>query len=148
MVDKTIFDLPEDTSPALGDLIETVDISDTTDDPNGSSKKVEIGILGSYTRQVTGIVSGAVAMTTRWLRAVPEGGAVDNLDVITGLITGSVYIFEADGSFTVTVRDNGVSGGTFSLAGSVPFPLVSNRDKLVCIATSTTTLNELSRATN
>jgi len=42
---KKITELTEDTSPASGDYIETVDVSDTTDDPSGSSKKVKLSNL-------------------------------------------------------------------------------------------------------
>lgn len=45
MANKKIIDLPADVSPALTDLIETVDVSDLTDSPQGSSKQVQLGNL-------------------------------------------------------------------------------------------------------
>ena len=45
MANKRIVDFSADATPATGDLIETVDISDTTDDPTGSSKKVTFANL-------------------------------------------------------------------------------------------------------
>lgn len=41
MPNERIVDLTEDTTPADGDLVVTVDVSDTTDDASGSSKKVQ-----------------------------------------------------------------------------------------------------------
>jgi len=46
MPNEKIVDLPEDTTPAATDFITTVDVSDTSDSPEGSSKKVQIGNLG------------------------------------------------------------------------------------------------------
>lgn len=45
MPNERIVDLTEDTTPADGDLLVTVDISDTTDDVTGSSKKVQASNL-------------------------------------------------------------------------------------------------------
>lgn len=42
MADKFIVDFTEDTTPANGDYLVTVDVSDTTDAPTGTNKKVQL----------------------------------------------------------------------------------------------------------
>lgn len=42
MANTMITQLSEDTAPAFADLLVTVDVSDTTDSPNGSNKKVKL----------------------------------------------------------------------------------------------------------
>lgn len=45
MADIKVTDLTALTTPASNDIVHVVDVSDTTDDPSGSSKKVELSNL-------------------------------------------------------------------------------------------------------
>lgn len=47
MPNEKITDQAEDTTPASNDWVVTVDVSDTTDSPEGTNKKVQVGNLGS-----------------------------------------------------------------------------------------------------
>jgi len=53
MANKKITDLTLSTTPASNDLLEIVDVSDTTESAEGSSKKVEAGSLAGNLQQTT-----------------------------------------------------------------------------------------------
>lgn len=76
MVDKTIMDMPDlGEAPADGDYIEMVDVSDTTDSPAGSSKRVSIGNLpsgSSLPADAAGYLENDGAGALSW--STPAGG--------------------------------------------------------------------------
>ena len=59
-----ITDLTQLTTSASDDLLYIVDVSDTTESPQGTSKQIELGDMfssGTYTPTVSGVVNGIVA---------------------------------------------------------------------------------------
>ena len=52
MSDKKITDLTELTTPAIGDKLPIVDISDTTDATTGTTKYIQIGNMPSYYEEI------------------------------------------------------------------------------------------------
>jgi len=90
---KKITDLTDIGTPASDDLLEIVDVSDTTDSPEGTSKKVLVSALGggggvtefieltdvpaSYTGQGTKVV--AVKVDESGLEFVAGGGGIANV---------------------------------------------------------------------
>jgi len=111
MPNQKIVDLPEDTTPAATDFITTVDVSDTTDSPEGSSKKVQIGNLGAASipdDSVTNAKLANMAQATIKGRAVGAGTG-DPTDLTPTQATAILNAF---------VGDSG-SGGT---KGLVPAP--------------------------
>jgi hypothetical protein len=111
MPNKKIVDLPEDTTPAATDFITTVDVSDTTDSPEGSSKKVQIGNLGSSSVPDDSITNAKLA---NMAQATIKGRAV-------GAGTGDpadLSATQATAILNAVVGDSG-SGGT---KGLVPAP--------------------------
>jgi len=75
MADKKITDLTELTNPASGDYLEIVDVSDTTDDPAGTSKKIKKSYLNNdfYLSNFTTLKLAIDAVEA-------AGGGVLNLD--------------------------------------------------------------------
>ncbi len=64
MASKTITDLTADATPETGDLLVTVDISDTTDSANGTNKKVTIANLMTLGISDTAYAGSWNAVTT------------------------------------------------------------------------------------
>jgi hypothetical protein len=111
MPNEKIVDLPEDTTPAATDFVTTVDVSDTTDSPEGSSKKVQIGNLGTASvpdGSITNAKLADMAQATIKGRAAGAG---------TGPPT-DLTATQATAILNAVVGDSG-SGGT---KGLVPAP--------------------------
>jgi len=60
---KKLTDLNPATDAAAGDLVHLVDISDTTDDPAGTSKKATVDVLLTGDRVVTSPSATGVGLT-------------------------------------------------------------------------------------
>lgn len=61
-----ITDLTQLTTSASDDLLYIVDVSDTTESPQGTSKQIEVGNMfssGTYTPTISGEVNGIVVTT-------------------------------------------------------------------------------------
>jgi hypothetical protein len=91
MVDKTIMELPDlGSTPADTDYIEIVDVSDTTDDPTGSSKRVSIGDLpiggASLPADAAGYLENDGAGALSW--STPAGGGMTEIATITDPVSG------------------------------------------------------------
>lgn len=111
MPNEKIVDLPEDTTPAATDFITTVDVSDTTDSPEGSSKKVQIGNLGTASVPDDSITNAKLAnMAQATIKGRASGAGTGDPTDLTG--TQATAILDA------VVGDSG-SGGT---KGLVPAP--------------------------
>lgn len=113
MADSKITALTEDTSPATGDLVVTVDISDTSMSANGTDKKVTLANIAKsfsgaakFWAQITG--AGSPAITTSF-----NTGSVT--DVATGDMRLTYTTAFASANYCVMVT--GVStGSTVTLA--------------------------------
>ena len=103
-------DRPALITPTPADLIHVVDVSDTTDDPAGSSKKVTLGDIASlvatentYTQAFTGL---ATVVVTHNLGKYPSPIIIDSAgDEIEGNINH-------DSLNQLTVSFNGSNTGT------------------------------------
>lgn len=60
---KKVTDLNAATDAASGDLVHLVDVSDTTDDPAGTSKKATIDVLLTGDRVITSASVAGVGLT-------------------------------------------------------------------------------------
>jgi hypothetical protein len=133
-----------------GDTDTHLIFADASVDNVGIGESTPLGKLHvngevTITRQAVTISGGSIAATSSYIQVAPEGGVADDLVTVTGLVTGSIYIFENAGNNNITVKDG---TGSFNLAGSADFVLSTVRDKLICIARNTTNLDEISRSTN
>jgi hypothetical protein len=110
------------------------------------------GTIASGNQAATINSTGVIAATHRIIYVTGAGGGADNLDTVTGLVEDAIYIIkQATGSGTITIRDRGVTGSTFNLAGSNPIGLSNVRSvaTFVCRDSSgTLLLDEVSRSAN
>ena len=63
MAGVKITDLTPLATAVSGDLLYIVDISDTTESPQGTSKQIEVGNMfssGTYTPTITGVINGII----------------------------------------------------------------------------------------
>jgi hypothetical protein len=111
MPNEKIVDLPEDTTPAATDFVTTVDVSDTTDSPEGSSKKVQIGNLGTASVPDGSITNTKLAdMAQATIKGRAAGAGTGDPTDLTAT--------QATAILNAVVGDSG-SGGT---KGLVPAP--------------------------
>lgn len=80
---KKITELTELTTPASGDYLVVVDVSDTTDSPEGTTKKVSVENLGAGGGSVSS-GSGAPNSTPTALGVIYIDTATDNAYIATG----------------------------------------------------------------
>ncbi len=90
------------TPPAAGDFIHFIDISDTTDDPAGSDKKVTMSVFSSGIAAWTD--DGTDVKTTNAPRNVDfQGGGLKDTNVVSAIAFGQAVTGTAlDGAFTAT----------------------------------------------
>jgi hypothetical protein len=111
MPNEKIVDLPEDTTPAATDFVTTIDVSDTTDSPEGSSKKVQIGNLGTASVPDGSITNAKLAdMAQATIKGRAAGAGTGDPTDLTAT--------QATAILNAVVGDSG-SGGT---KGLVPAP--------------------------
>jgi hypothetical protein len=111
MPNEKIVDLPEDTTPAATDFVTTVDVSDTTDSPEGSSKKVQIGNLGTASVPDGSITNAKLAdMAQATIKGRAAGAGTGDPTDLTAT--------QATAILNAVVGDSG-AGGT---KGLVPAP--------------------------
>jgi hypothetical protein len=111
MPNEKIVDLPEDTTPAATDFVTTVDVSDTTDSPEGSSKKVQIGNLGTASVPDDSITNAKLAdMAQATIKGRAAGAGTGDPTDLTAT--------QATAILNAVVGDSG-AGGT---KGLVPAP--------------------------
>jgi len=99
MAGVKITDLPSITEAASDDLLYIVDVSNTTQSPQGTSSQIEVGNLfssGSYTPTISGIVNGIVVdpIAATYIRVGNIVTVSAQLDITmdTGEVTGSFEI--------------------------------------------------------
>jgi len=125
---KKITDLTDIGTPASDDLLEIVDVSDTTDSPEGTSKKVLVSALGggggvtefieltdvpaSYTGQGSKVV--AVKADESGLEFVAGGGSQDLQSVLDegNTATNGTEILELSPNLVGILSDEGYIGVT------------------------------------
>lgn len=123
MASKMISDLTSDATPAAGDLLVTVDVSDTTENPAGSNKKATLNQIftnrvitnPTITTLITPTSNDGAALGTGTLMFsdlfLASGGVVNHNNGSTTM-TGGVNIFTFGGS---GANGNGIvlpAGGT------------------------------------
>lgn len=92
------------------------------------------------------IATGSAAMVDLYHIVAAESGVSDDLDTITGTNAGDIITLGAASGDTITVRDNGVSGGNITLAGDVAFTMTGG-DRIQFISDGSF-LRELTRSDN
>lgn len=102
MANKRITELVDIGTPDPLDVLEIVDVSDTTDSPEGTSKKVKVSELGGGTTPTLQKVTDAGNTTTNGI--ILEEGASISTPPISG--TQSIYISEEDGETGVIAIAN------------------------------------------
>ena len=107
MADEKVTDLTAITQAAVGDLLYVVDVSDTTDDASGSSKKIARADLYSLWKAKGNLSSASFANTENvipWSSFAIDGGAAVTLSGTPqsdiNINTTGVY------KFSVTLRTN------------------------------------------
>jgi hypothetical protein len=147
-MNKKITDLIELTTPVNGDYLVIVDVSDTTDDPAGTSKKIQRvniaptitanSVLGIYNVKDYGAVGDGVADDTAAIQAaidavVALGGysARGEIYFPTGIYLVSaaltansqyaVISFAGDGRGGSIIRTNSTTADIFTLNSTLPF---------------------------
>jgi hypothetical protein len=110
MAGVKITDLGTLTAPVADDLLYIVDVSDTSQSPEGTSKQIELGNIlssGSYTPTISGEVNGIVVTvnSATFIRVGNIATVSAQLDITldTGEVTGAFEIeLPASSNFTST----------------------------------------------
>ena len=126
MVDTKFTDLPEDTTPASNDFVNSIDVSDTTDDPAGSSKKTQLSNLGKALTiagisdvTITSIASGEVLKWngSAWINnTLAELGV---LELAGGTMTGAINLDDNNLENVKVANFNVVDDGNSSTADTI-----------------------------
>lgn len=160
MSNSILTDLPELTTPATDDSLYIVDKSDTTDDPNGSSKKSLISTLVTYLQGLVGwdatkLQSRTVASTapttqqvltwnagsSQWEPAAPAITSPLTIELNLGENYGIALdsALSADGKYSGLVTAGATAGLTF---GTLCYYDVINERWAVADANSATTYDK------
>ncbi len=99
MAGVKITDLTPITSAASDDLLYIVDVSDTSQSPEGTSKQIEVGNMfssGSYTPTISGYVNGIVVdvNSATYIR-------VGNIATVSAQLEITMDTGEVDGEFEI-----------------------------------------------
>lgn len=138
MADAKIVDFTEDTTPANGDFLVTVDVSDTTDDATGTNKKVQIsnvvtparalpsqtGNSGKYlttdgSTASWGTVSGGGGQTTVTKVVAASGGDYTTLSAAIAAASAGWEIkimpgTYTEGGFTTSLTNLTITGANYA----------------------------------
>jgi hypothetical protein len=109
MAGVKITDLTPLLTAASDDLLYIVDVSDTTQSPQGTSKQIEVGNVARPYKVY-------VALMTQ------SGGLDPNITILENTIGNIVWTYESDGFFTATLA------GAFTLNKTAIFPVMFGDD--------------------
>ena len=116
MADEKLTDLTAETAPADGDFLYLVDVSDTTDDPAGTSMKITLETLmqafsrpAVYTHSGSTNISNTVDTTVAYNTEQfdPQAGYTVSAGVITIAVAGYYHV-----DYNIPINDDGTSGTT------------------------------------
>lgn len=144
-----ITNLTANATMADGDLVPVVDISDTAQSAQGSTRKVTLSTIKTYSNAVTtqsvtlAAAATTIAVTSRFVVVTGDAGG-NTVATITGGATGVPYVFLfVDGLVTITNTD-AHTANTVDLSAS----FTSADDTTLMLIYDGTSWYELSRSVN
>ena len=136
MSDKKISALTALTTIAAGDLLVTVDVSDTTQAASGTTKKITVGEVLSAPSPIGSVTPSSGAFTT--INTVVLSGA----STPTLAVTGTTTVSGANtGDQTITLTGDVTGSGTGSFATAIASGVIVNADVNASAAIAYSKLN-------
>jgi len=117
MANKRITELGDIGTPSGSDVLEIVDVSDTTDSPEGTSKKVLVSALSGGGGAVTSVNGDTGAVVVDLESVLTEGGTATDLGIVLDNTSDSIVInldcstglLIDDGTNSINLTNNGVA---------------------------------------
>ena len=140
MTNKRLTDFPTNSSPADDDWVYCVDVSDTTDSPLGSSKKVRLGDTPGLAGAIAGVASANAEIVNLKQRvfSVKDYGAIGNgIAADTSAFVETILAITTAGGGVMYIPDGTYITAPFGLASNIT--ILGHGAKSILKSNSTTT---------